>query len=71
VLCTPGVWARHRRLALTAPAMVVRGVVQNATGAVTVVADRLTKLDMGELRIRGLPVNDVASKMSPRGEVSQ
>jgi error-prone DNA polymerase len=46
VLCTPGVWARHRRLALTAPAMVVRGVVQNATGAVTVVADRLAKLDM-------------------------
>jgi error-prone DNA polymerase len=26
--------------------MVIRGVVQNATGAVTVVADRLVKLDM-------------------------
>jgi error-prone DNA polymerase len=46
VLCAPGVWARHRRLAQTAPAMVIRGIVQNATGAVTVVADRLEKLDL-------------------------
>ncbi len=41
VLCTPGVWTRHRKLANTAPALLVRGQVQNATGAVTVVAERL------------------------------
>lgn len=41
VLCTPGVWARHRKLAQTAPALVIRGRVQNASGAVTVVAERL------------------------------
>ncbi|MFZ0833347.1 MAG: error-prone DNA polymerase, partial [Mycobacterium sp.] len=35
VLCTPGVWARHRRVAQTAPAMLIRGQLQNATGAVT------------------------------------
>ena len=46
ILCSQGVWARHRKLAQTASAMVIRGVVQNATGAVTVVADRLGKLDM-------------------------
>lgn len=46
VLCTPGVWSRHRKLAQTASALVVRGVVQNATGAVTVVADRLGPLRM-------------------------
>jgi error-prone DNA polymerase len=46
VLCSPGVWARHRRLAQTAPALLIRGQVQNATGAVTVVADRLAKLTM-------------------------
>lgn len=46
VLCTPQLWNRHRRLAQTASAMVIRGIVQNATGAVTVVADRLSKLDM-------------------------
>lgn len=47
VLCMPAVWARHRRLAQTAAALVVRGIVQNASGAVTVVADR-----MGPLRLR-------------------
>ena len=46
ILCSQGVWARHRKLAQTASAMVIRGVVQNATGAVTVVADRISKLDM-------------------------
>ena len=46
ILCSPGVWARHRKLAQTASALVIRGQVQNATGAVTVVADRMGKLDM-------------------------
>lgn len=46
VLCSTGVWARHRKLAQTASALVVRGIVQNATGAVTVVADRMGELSM-------------------------
>ena len=46
VLCSPGVWARHRKLAQAAPALLVRGQVQNATGAVTVIADRLGKLEL-------------------------
>ena len=46
VLCTPGVWARHRRLAQAAPALLIRGQVQNASGAVTVVAERLQRLTM-------------------------
>ncbi len=46
VLCMPAVWARHRRLAQTAAALVVRGIVQNATGAVTVVADRIGPLSL-------------------------
>src|SRR6476469_801377 len=46
ILCSPGVWARHRRLAQTASALLIRGQVQNATGAVTVVADRMGKLSM-------------------------
>ena len=49
VVCSRGVWARHRKLAQTASALVIRGVVQNATGAVTVVADRLGPID---LRVR-------------------
>src|ERR1700737_621852 len=46
VLCTPGVWARHRKLAQTASALLIRGQVQNASGAVTVVAERLAKNGM-------------------------
>jgi error-prone DNA polymerase len=46
VLCTPGVWARHRRVAQTAPAMLIRGQLQNATGAVTVVAERMGRIEM-------------------------
>ena len=49
VMCSRGVWARHRRLAQTASALVIRGIVQNATGAVTVAADRLGPID---LRVR-------------------
>lgn len=50
VVCSVGLWARYRRLAQTAPALLVRGQVQNAEGAVTVVADRLQRMD---LRIHG------------------
>ncbi|OPX12631.1 error-prone DNA polymerase [Mycobacterium sp. AT1] len=46
VMCSKGVWARHRKLAQTASALVIRGIVQNATGAVTIVADRLGPIDL-------------------------
>ena len=46
VLCTPGVWTRHRKLAQTASALLIRGQVQNATGAVTVIAERLGRISM-------------------------
>jgi error-prone DNA polymerase len=46
VLCSRGVWGRHRKLAQAASGLMIRGIVQNASGAVTVVADRMSKLDM-------------------------
>ncbi|KXP00806.1 error-prone DNA polymerase [Tsukamurella pseudospumae] len=46
VVCSPGLWARYRRLAQSAPALLVRGKLQNAEGAVTVVADRLQRMDL-------------------------
>lgn len=46
VLCAPGVWSRYRKVAQTAPALIVRGIVQNATGAVTVVADRMDAVNL-------------------------
>ncbi|KAA1249732.1 error-prone DNA polymerase [Mycobacterium simiae] len=46
VLCTPGVWARHRKLANTAPALLIRGQVQNASGAITVIAERMGHISL-------------------------
>ncbi|MDT5348673.1 MAG: error-prone polymerase [Mycobacterium sp.] len=46
VLCTPGVWSRHRKLANTASALLIRGQVQNASGAITVVAERLGRISL-------------------------
>ncbi len=46
VVCSKGLWARYRTLAQTAPALLVRGKLQNAEGAVTVVADRLQRMDL-------------------------
>ena len=46
VVCSVGLWRKYRELAHTATALVVRGKVQNAEGAVTVVADRLQRLDL-------------------------
>ncbi|EOM75469.1 DNA polymerase III subunit alpha [Rhodococcus rhodnii] len=46
VVCSVGLWAKYRRIANSAPALLVRGKVQNAEGAVTVVADRLQVMDL-------------------------
>ncbi|SFP51387.1 error-prone DNA polymerase [Amycolatopsis arida] len=46
VVCSAGLWARQRTVARTSPAMLVRGLLQNAEGVVTLVADRLHPLDM-------------------------
>ncbi|GAC56663.1 error-prone DNA polymerase [Gordonia hirsuta DSM 44140 = NBRC 16056] len=46
VVCSVGLWTRYRKLAQTASALLVRGKVRNAEGAVTVVADRLQQLDL-------------------------
>ena len=46
VLCTPGLWARYRRVAQSASALLIRGRVQNASGAVTVMAERMRPIDL-------------------------
>jgi error-prone DNA polymerase len=46
VLCTPGVWTRHRRVAQSASALLIRGRVQNAGGAVTVLAERMRTITL-------------------------
>ncbi|MET0134460.1 MAG: error-prone DNA polymerase [Kibdelosporangium sp.] len=46
VICTPGLWARYRRVARGSSAMLVRGVVESAEGVVSLLADRLQNLDL-------------------------
>ncbi|MFD4405833.1 error-prone DNA polymerase [Nocardia sp. NPDC058499] len=46
VVCSAGLWTRYRRLAQGATALLVRGRVQNAEGAVSIYAEHLRRLDM-------------------------
>ncbi|MFQ6393119.1 error-prone DNA polymerase [Nocardia sp. KC 131] len=46
VVCSVGLWTRYRRLAQSAPALLIRGRVQNAEGAVSVVAEHLQRMDL-------------------------
>ena len=46
VVCTPGLWARYRRIARGSSALLVRGTVEKAEGVVNLRADRLQHLDM-------------------------
>ena len=46
VICSKGVWARHRRVARSCPALLVRGRLERAEGVVNVVAERIERLDL-------------------------
>jgi error-prone DNA polymerase len=46
VVCSPGLWARYRRIARGSSAMLVRGVVESAEGVVSLMADRLQNLEL-------------------------
>ena len=46
VTCTPGLWQRYRRVARTAGAMVVRGVLERAEGVLNLRADHLAVLSL-------------------------
>jgi error-prone DNA polymerase len=46
VICSPGVWARHRRVARSCPALLIRGRLERAEGVINVVAERIEPLDL-------------------------
>ena len=46
VVCSQGFWVRHRALLRTARSVVLRGIVENRTAAVSLVADDVTALDL-------------------------
>lgn len=46
VVCSPGVWARFRPVARSAPALVVRGLLERGDGATNLVAEHLAPLTL-------------------------
>ncbi|PRX45446.1 DnaE-like error-prone DNA polymerase [Prauserella shujinwangii] len=46
VVCSRGLWRRQADVARNSPALLVRGIVQNAHGVTSLVADHLTPLDL-------------------------
>jgi error-prone DNA polymerase len=46
VVCSLGLWKRYRRVARDSSALLVRGVLQNVDGALSLVADHLETLDL-------------------------
>ena len=47
VICSPGLWRRHRRVARTSSALLVRGILERHQGVVNLVAHRLAPLPAG------------------------
>jgi len=54
VICSAGVWARHRRVARAAAALVVRGRLEKVEGVLNVIAERIDPLSLstGSMRSR-------------------
>jgi error-prone DNA polymerase len=46
VVCSVGLWQKYRSAAQLSQALFIRGIVQNAEGVVTLVADKLETLDL-------------------------
>jgi error-prone DNA polymerase len=47
VICSPGLWRRHRRVARTSSALLIRGVLEKHQGVTNLVAYRLSPLPAG------------------------
>jgi error-prone DNA polymerase len=47
VVCSTGCWARYRRVARSAPALLIRGRLEKVEGVINVVAERLDPLPVG------------------------
>jgi error-prone DNA polymerase len=44
IVCSKGCWARYRRVAREAPALLIRGVLERHEGVINIVAEKLTPL---------------------------
>ena len=46
VVCSPGLWARHRMVVRTSAALIVRGLVESADGVTNLIADGVEQLSL-------------------------
>ncbi|HEY5881991.1 MAG TPA: error-prone DNA polymerase [Nakamurella sp.] len=46
VICSVGLWARYKQIARGSSALLVRGVVERAGGAMSIVADRIARVNL-------------------------
>ena len=53
VVVSVGLWKRYKKVALTAKALLIRGIIRNANDAATLEADKLEPLAIGEFLSRG------------------
>jgi len=58
VICPPQVWARHRRIATAAPALLIHGRLERTGGAVNLVATALRPLRLLSVTGVGVPSRD-------------
>ena len=54
VVCSPGCWVRHRSVARSAPALMIRGRLERAEGVTNVIAERIDPLPVPA----GIPSRD-------------
>ncbi|MCU4184135.1 error-prone DNA polymerase [Acidiferrimicrobium sp. IK] len=52
VVCSRGAWARYRRVARAAPALIVTGKLERVEGVINVVADRIEALTLSPTALR-------------------
>jgi error-prone DNA polymerase len=46
VICSIGLWAKYRRIARGSPSLMIRGVLERAGGAISIVADRIAAVNL-------------------------
>lgn len=52
VICSRGAWARYRRVARAAPALIVTGRLERVEGVINIVAERIEALSLSSTALR-------------------
>ena len=53
IVCSKGLWARYRKVAREAPALLIRGTLERSEGVINIVAEQLTPLKMVSNAVTG------------------